>query len=101
MKDFQNGFDLSLIDEVIIWSDGPSAEFKNQFVTGKLLHELMMVFEKPYTWKYFETSHGKGISDGIGGALRARVTNHANINTFDATKLFTIFCHKRGDDRKN
>ena len=28
------------------------------------------------------------------------MTNHANINTFDATKLFTIFCHKRGDDRK-
>ena len=69
-------FELSLVDRLIIWSDGPSNEFRNKFVTGKLLHEIMSLLKKPSTWKYFETSHGKGVCDGIGGALKARVASH-------------------------
>ena len=32
--------------------------------------------QKPIVWKYFETSHGKGVCVGIGGSLKTRVTNH-------------------------
>ena len=28
-------------------------------------------------WKYFASSHGKGVCDGIGGSLKARVAGHA------------------------
>ena len=70
-------FDLTTtIDEVIIWSDGPSNEFKNQYITGKLLHEIMCLLKKEVTWKYFETSHGKGVCDGIGGTLKSNVARH-------------------------
>ena len=29
------------------------------------------LFKKPMSWKYFEAAHGKGVCDGIGGALKA------------------------------
>ena len=76
LQDVLLKFDLELVDKLIIWSDGPSNEFRNQFVTGKLLHEIMCLIKKPCVWKYFETSHGKGVCDGIGGTLKACVKRH-------------------------
>ena len=73
---FLENFDVSSKDTVIIWSDGPSNEFRNKFMTGKFLHEVMTIVKKPVAWKYFETSHGKGVVDGIGGSLKARVADH-------------------------
>lgn len=35
------------IEEEIIWSDGPSSEFKNTF-TMKLLHQLSVLFQKQF-----------------------------------------------------
>lgn len=56
----------------IIWSDGPSSEFKNQFMV-KLLQQLSHKFKRPFQWKYFATSHGKGIVDGVGGNAKSLV----------------------------
>lgn len=55
-----------------IWSDGPSSQFKNQFIGAAIL-----LFEKLFpvkiTWNFFATSHGKGCVDGLGAATKHRV----------------------------
>ncbi|XP_063219011.1 uncharacterized protein LOC134529157 [Bacillus rossius redtenbacheri] len=56
----------------IIWSDGPSAEFKNNYMV-KTIGYLAEKFRKPFTWKYFATPHGKGVVDGIGGNVKRLV----------------------------
>ena len=30
-------------------------------------------FQKKFTWKYFATSHGKGVFDGVGGRIKSLV----------------------------
>ena len=41
LQSFKFRVDMSVIDKVIIWSGGPSNEFRNQYVTDKVLHEIM------------------------------------------------------------
>ena len=59
--------------ELIVYSDGPSSEFRNQFITRKLQYLLSQHLNLPVSWKYFATSHGKGIVDDLCGAAKARV----------------------------
>ena len=54
-----------------IYSDGPSNEFKNQYMM-KLLHVSKQHSAK-FTWDYFATGHGKGMVDGIGGEAKSMV----------------------------
>lgn len=67
--------------EEIIWSDGPTSEFKNKFMIH-LLGVLSKKYNIPFHWKYFCTSHGKGIVDGIGGRakylVRSAMMNQSN-----------------------
>ena len=58
--------------EEVIWTDGLSSEFKNRFMAA-LLKELSQKFNKIFTWKYFATSHGKGVVDGVGGRAKSLV----------------------------
>ena len=64
--DFKEG------DNLVIYSDGPSSEFKNRYMV-----RLVSILAKRYgclvEWKYFATSHGKGVVDGIGGAAKSGV----------------------------
>jgi len=56
----------------VIFTDGPSSEFKNRFCM-KLLRDISLKLKKDVTWKYFATSHGKGVVDGIGGKAKSLV----------------------------
>lgn len=56
----------------IIWSDGPASEFKNRYMV-KLTTLLSEKYEKTFFWKYFATSHGKGVIDGVGGNIKRLV----------------------------
>lgn len=56
----------------IIWSDGPASEFKNRYMV-KLTTMLSGKHEKTFFWKYFATSHGKGVIDGVGGNIKRLV----------------------------
>ena len=56
----------------VIWSDGPVPEFKNQFMR-QLLEILSLKYNKPFTWKFSATSHGKGVVDGVGGKVKSSV----------------------------
>lgn len=57
------------------FSDGPSTQYrqKNNFFLF-----CNLVFDYGFscaTWSYFEASHGKGASDGVGGALKRLANN--------------------------
>ena len=56
--------------ELVIYSDGPSSEFKKKYITGKFLHMISCQIQRPVHWKYFATSHGKGGVEGIGSAAK-------------------------------
>lgn len=55
-----------------IFTDGPSSEFKNKYMI-KVLNNLSNLYGKQFEWKYFATSHGKGVVDGIGGRAKSLV----------------------------
>ena len=59
-------------DELTIYSDGPSSEFKNRYMV-KLVSMLCAKLKGKVSWKYFATSHGKGVVDGIGGSAKSLV----------------------------
>ena len=56
----------------VIWTDGPSSEFKNKY-TIEILRRLTEKYNKPFTWKFFATSHGKGTVDGVRGNCKSIV----------------------------
>ena len=60
------------IQTEVIWSDGPSSEFKNQYMRF-LIQELSKKHGKPFIWKFSATSHGKGVVDGVGGKVKSSV----------------------------
>lgn len=60
------------ISEEVIWSDGPSSEFKNKYMV-KTLQLLTQKHNRTFMWKYFATSHGKGVVDGVGGNIKRLV----------------------------
>ena len=39
----------------------------------KILYDLAQKFQKDFSWKYFATSHGKGVVDGVGGRAKSLV----------------------------
>lgn len=67
----------------IIWSDGPSSEFKNRFMVTLLIF-LSKKYNKKFEWKYFATSHGKGVIDGVGGNVKRLVNQKARSQGGDA-----------------
>ena len=55
-----------------IWSDRPTSKFKNKF-KAKCFQSLSQKYNQQFSWKYFATSHGKGIVDGIGRRAKSLV----------------------------
>ena len=51
---------MSDIQTEIIWSDGPSSEFKNQFMQ-QLTEDLSLQYKKKIICKFPATSPGKGV----------------------------------------
>ena len=52
------------IQTEIIWSDGISSEFKNQFMR-QLIEDLSLQCKKKFIWKFSALSHDKGVVHGI------------------------------------
>ncbi|XP_071034011.1 uncharacterized protein [Parasteatoda tepidariorum] len=69
---FANDTPENIPEKEVIWSDGPSSEFKNKYMV-KLLHLFTEKYKKDFIWKYFATSHGKGVVDGVGGNVKRLV----------------------------
>ena len=56
----------------IIWTDGPSSEFKSKCCV-EILRGFAEKYNKPCIWQYFATFHGKGVVDGVGGNCKSTV----------------------------
>ena len=63
---------LTAVEKVHYWSDGAGSQFKNKFVLTNLLHHHLD-FETDVTWSFFDTAHGKGPVDGVGGRVKRPV----------------------------
>ena len=59
-------------DQINIFSDGPSSQFKQRFLFSNL-HLWEEMFNCEMRWNFFATSHGKGIIDGLGGTVKRSV----------------------------
>ncbi|CAH1104638.1 unnamed protein product [Psylliodes chrysocephalus] len=67
------------ISKIIYFSDGAASQYKNRYNLLNLLHHEDD-FQIPAEWHFFATSHGKGPSDGLGGALKRKV-DRANLQS--------------------
>ena len=71
------------VEKEIIWSDGPSSEFKNKFMRH-LMETPSKKYAKPFMWKFSATSHGKGVEDGVCGKVKSKVRRKVMSNGKDS-----------------
>lgn len=55
-------------------TDGPTSQYKNKSIFS-IVSCFASLFGLNATWTYFETSHGKGACDGVGGAIKREADN--------------------------
>ena len=88
---FSNGTFLEYLYENelqhVIWSDDPTAEFKNKFM-HQFIENLSLKCNKFFTWKYSATSHGKGVVDGIDGKVKSTV--HSKVVSQGKNRLVVL-----------
>ena len=71
----------------VIWSGGPVSVFKSQF-TRQLLEILSLKYNKPFTWKFSATSHGKGVQDAADFAkLATKLTRKTTVKYVPVSKI--------------
>lgn len=83
----KNGY----FENIFIFSDGSSCQFKNKFIVRSLPEFLNGFGCKNIEWNYFATSHGKGAVDGVGAVVKRNVwqlTKTKNIILHDALSFF-------------
>ena len=76
------------IKKADIFSDGPSSQFKNQYIFSYLPSLYKRYQLDSLNWNFFATSHGKGAVDGIGGTVKRNVwletlSRQAVVNTLE------------------
>ena len=61
------------IEKLLLWSEGCASQFESCFVFQDMAHfDLSITID----WNYFESHHGKGAVDGIGGCVKQKVFKH-------------------------
>lgn len=83
--------DNGYFENILIFSDGSSCQFKNKFIVRSLPDFLNGFGCKSIEWNYFATSHGKGAVDGVGAVVKRKVwqlTKTNSINLHDALSFF-------------
>ena len=81
----------NLKKKIVIFTDGPSSEFKNKYITKFVGDIKNFCARDSVMWKYFATSHGKGAVDGIGGRAKSHIraaTKSKNGCTVQSSKDF-------------
>ena len=77
------------IEEVRVWIDGPSSQFKNRFVKASI-KTLTQRRGINLCWNFSATSHGNGPVNGIGGCLKRGSHESENGKKIQKVKIF--FC---------
>lgn len=60
------------VEKIYIFSDGPTTQYRqkcNFFMFSTELHKLGFSYAE---WNFFESGHGKGIPDAVGGSLKRK-----------------------------
>ena len=57
------------VDKIRIWSDGCAAQYQNKFNFFQLT-QTSEKFGIQCDWNFFESCHGKGPCDGVGGTVK-------------------------------
>lgn len=57
------------LKKVYYWTDGPSSQYRNK-TAFYLISNHKEVFGSDADWNYFESGHGKGACDGVGGTAK-------------------------------
>ena len=81
-----------IVDHAHLWSDDASQHFKNTCSMTALSHHIFL-HDCTADWNFFESYHGKGPHDGIGGALKSGIKlrlkrrSHLVHNAYDVYKV--------------
>nr|XP_053618254.1 uncharacterized protein LOC128679821 [Plodia interpunctella] len=83
--------ELPLIKTVHFFSDGPATQYKqkNNFYLLATRFFEQYRFES-LTWNFFESGHGKGAADGIGGSIK-RLADNFVASGHDITDAFEFY----------
>ena len=81
---------------VYFWSDGCAAQFKSKYCFAQLT-SLANDNHVSLTWSYFESHHGKGPVDGVGGKVKSSVYKDvkAGIVVISSPKQFAEYANQR------
>ena len=57
------------------WTDSPTSQYRNRFIFDAILHYAERFSGFSAQWNFFESGHGKGPCDGIGGVAKRRASD--------------------------
>ena len=64
------------VEEDIIWSDGPTSDFKNKYIYY-LMDKFSTKYSNRFLWTFSATSHSKGVVNEIGGNVKSIVQSQS------------------------
>jgi len=72
--------DQPQLTSIHVFSDGPSTQYKNKtnFFLTSYYKDILDCEIESLTWNYFESGHGKGAADAIGGTLKRIADDSVN-----------------------
>ena len=86
--------DQPQLTSIHVFSDGPSTQYKNKtnFFLTSYYKDILDCEIESLTWNYFESGHGKGAADAIGGTLKRIADDSVNkgADIPDAMSLYTL-----------
>ena len=56
-------------DTIHFWTDSPSSQYRNKYIFHELM-QFVSLYGFKARWNYFESGHGKGPCDGLGGTAK-------------------------------
>ena len=72
------------------WTDSPFSQYRNKYIFDIVQHHVDL-FNVQARWNYFESGHGKGPCDGLGGIAKrqaAEACKQGKVNIQDAIDFF-------------
>ncbi len=58
------------LKQIHYWTDSPTAQYRNKTIFNLISSHHLLYKGIHATWNYFESGHGKGPCDGIGGTVK-------------------------------
>ncbi|XP_013401704.1 uncharacterized protein LOC106167464 [Lingula anatina] len=82
--------ELQNVQHIHYWTDSPTSQYRNRYIFDFILRHTER-YGMPATWNYFESGHGKGPCDGVGGTVKRladQAVNAQKANIQDAEDFY-------------